>query len=116
VEYEEDNAIVVNEDKDNDEDANPNEPMNYNFDEELNKEEAYDQIDQDEIDEILAEPGQHNESINPLDRDEQDLAQDIEPPSDHAVTDNEDDNTMTTESSRPSRERKEPDRITFNQH
>jgi hypothetical protein len=80
VEYD---ADTDNEQEHNDE-AYPIQALDYNFDEELEDENAYDRIDQDEIDElnddaynrvdqeeideIMAEPGQGNQDANPVDR------------------------------------------------
>jgi hypothetical protein len=61
----------------------------------LDDEEAYDRIDQDKIDEILAKPSQanENENVNPIDRA---LEQNANDQPENAVTDDEDDGTVGT--------------------
>ncbi len=87
----------------------------YDYDEELGDNDEYDIIDQDEIDEIMAEPGQDTQDANPADRIIQQARVAREDTADTAVTDDEDDITVATESSRPTRDRREPDRLTFTQ-
>jgi hypothetical protein len=92
--------------------------LDYTSDIELDNQQTYDQINQEEINEILAEPGLTNEneeaeeanSNNREQQEQQDEQQAIKQP-DNAITDDEDENkTVATESSRPTRERKEPER------
>jgi hypothetical protein len=129
VEYDAD-TDTDNEQELNDE-AYPIQAPDYDFDEELEDENAYDRIDQDEIDElnddaydridqeeideIMAEPGQGNQDVNPVDRRIRHIRVDQNDPAETAVTDDEDDITVATESSRPMRNRREPMRLTFAQ-
>jgi hypothetical protein len=109
VEYDENNE--TENDEHNDE-AYPEQEPDYDYDEELDDDDEYDRIDQNEIDEIMAEPGQE-QNDNPTDRIIQQVRMIRNDPAETAVTDDED--TVATESSRPTRERREPDRLTFNQ-
>jgi hypothetical protein len=69
-------------------------------------------VDQDEINKIMAEPGQVQDP-NPADRIIQAVRMVHNHPAETAVTNDED--TVATESSRPTRERQEPDRLMFTQ-
>jgi hypothetical protein len=113
VEYEE------NDDVDN--------SVNDNYDdEELDDENAYDRIDANEIDDLINDETEAN-PINQVDQElpeeefEEELEEELEEPEEdlvpqeHPITDDEDDNTVATESSRPTRDRREPERLTFNQ-
>ena len=97
---------------------------NDNYDDEvLDDEDEYDRIDPDEIDDLINDQDM-NEYANPNQQDEEEEleeheeqepdVEDDEPiPQENPITDDEDDNTVATESSRPARERREPDRLTF---
>jgi hypothetical protein len=89
-----------------DDNKNTEELTNDTADEELDDQQAYNRINLDEINDILAEPGRTNENVNPTDREEQqeEAPQQQNDQEDNAVTDNEDNETVVTGSSRPSRE------------
>ena len=126
-EYEMENEIENNQETQVDDNDN-----NYDGDEDLNDEEAYDRIDPNEIDDLLNDPDINLPDVNPIYHEEQ-LIRDEEPeeheefeeqelepeeqpaPRDNPITDDEDENTVSTESSRPTRERREPERLTFGQ-
>ena len=99
-----------NNNNDNDEEYQNVAPY-YEFEDELDDEEAYDRISQDEIDEILAEPGQANNNLNPTDRQAQQPAE--QPNEQQGTTVTDDDATVDTTSSRPNRERSQPERLTY---
>jgi hypothetical protein len=100
----------------------PEDESDYQFDDELDDVEAYDRIDQGEIDDLLSEEAEQGiaNDANTIDREKEQeevkqeqvkqVPLEIEPDPD-PITD--DDNTVQTESSRLSRDRKEPDRLTF---
>jgi hypothetical protein len=89
----------------------------YNTDIEMDDPNIYDTIDQEEIDDILAEPGRDGNETNPNAREiPQERVQQQETEQDNTVTDDEDEDTVATASTRPTRERREPDRLTFLQH
>ena len=118
-------AGVDYEDHDDQEHEQTNEDSDYQYDDELEDAETYDRIDPEEIDDLLHERDGTNNNANPINREENDderqLQEEEEPPPDIApdpdpiTDDDDDDDTVQTESSRPSRERKEPDRLTFHQ-
>jgi hypothetical protein len=117
VEHEDktENNIKDEENEENDVDYAIQAP-DYDQDDELDDQQAYDTIDQNKIDDLLAEPGRTNEDVNPTDRaEQQEQVQQQQNEEDNAVTDDEDNETVTMESSRPSRERREPDELTFHQ-
>jgi hypothetical protein len=108
--------------------------MNYPFEEEINDENAFDRIDQAEIDELLAEPSDQRDQqdLNPTNRAEIEIAEQEEQEEDdvlpeeeeedvvpeNVITDDDDDDDddddgTETESSRPTRERSQPDRLTY---
>jgi hypothetical protein len=82
VEYDADND---NDNEHNDE-AYPEQEPDYDYDAELDDDEEYDRIDQDEIDEIMAEPGQRDQDPNPVDRIIQDVRVVRNDPAEIAVT------------------------------
>jgi hypothetical protein len=105
-----------NNNKQNDNDNNDGEyrvqDPKYDYDNKLDYEEAYDQISQNEIDDLMAGPGQEDDNANPTNREQQqqqpndEPADKVEPHAPEiAVTDDEDDATVETTSSRPSRQR-----------
>ena len=100
-------GVEYDADKDNDNEHNneayPEQEADYDYDEELDDDEEYDRIDQDEIDEIMAEPGQGDQDPNPVDRIIHEARAIRNDTAETAVTDDED--TVATESSRPTRER-----------
>jgi hypothetical protein len=96
-----------NKDKNNEEEYWYEAP-DYELYEELDDEQAYDRIGQDEIDEILAEPGQVNENGN-ANITNREVQQNNNDQPENAVTNDGDDGTVAMESSRPARERKEPE-------
>jgi hypothetical protein len=124
VEYEDDEDEL----NDNDDEAYPNDEPDYQLDEELNDEAHYARIEREEIEALLndPEPGIEQANANPINPVEQPqeaeaeaeaeeaVAEIVQP--DNPVTDDEDDDTVLTESSRPSRDRREPDRLTFCQN
>jgi hypothetical protein len=65
-----------------------------NLTKKLDDEQAYDRINQDKIDEILAKPGQGNDNANPTNREEH-QTEDDQP--ENAVTNDEDDATIAKE-------------------
>jgi hypothetical protein len=69
VEYEDENENNI-EDEENDDDY-PEKTPDYEQDDELDDQQAYDTIDQHDIDDLLAEPGRTNEDASPTDRVEQ---------------------------------------------
>jgi hypothetical protein len=109
VEYDADNENEI--DNEHNDEAYPEQEPDYDYDAELDDDEEYDRIDQGEIDEIMAKPGQGDQDPNPVNRIIQEVRMVRNDPAEIAVTDDED--TMATESSRPTRERREPERLTF---
>jgi hypothetical protein len=138
---------VEYEENENENDENySDEEDDYPFDDEINDEEAFDRIDQAEIDELLAEPGDQRDQqdVNPINREQDEFEDELEEPPEEDVElpdaeedivieldrpepenvitdddedDDDDDGTVTTEteSSRPTRERSQPDRLTYYQ-
>jgi hypothetical protein len=70
VDYEQEDQNEENNDDMNDKDYS-NIPPEYTFDDELDDAQAFDKINQTEIDELLAEPGQRNNNANPTNREVQ---------------------------------------------
>jgi hypothetical protein len=125
-------AGVGYQDEEDKEHEQPEDESDDQFDDELDDAEAYDQIDQGEINDSLSKEAEHGTAndANPIDREEdqeqvqqeqvqqeqvqqeqvQQVPLESEPDPD-PITD--DDNTVQTELSRPSRDRKEPDKLTF---
>jgi hypothetical protein len=97
-------------DNDTDEEYRNVEPI-YEFEDELDDDKAYDRIEQDEIDELLAEPGQDDNNANPTDNQVRHYEVQHNDQQEIAVI--EEDETVDTASSRPTRERTEPDRFTY---
>jgi len=86
----------------------------------LDDEDTYDTVDQAEIDELYAEPGQHQDT-NPTDsnqNNDQAEADEADAPADNTVTDESSEDSESENTSRPQRTRKAPDRLSpsnFNQ-
>jgi hypothetical protein len=113
VEYEDEqndeNTTDNDDNDDNDVDYQDRIP-DYTQDDELDDQQEYESIDQDEIDDLLAEPGGTNIEVNPTeDQVQQEQVQQQPNEQDNTITDDEDNETVATESSRPTRERREPD-------
>jgi hypothetical protein len=111
VEYDADNENEIDNEHNNK--GYPEQEPDYDYDAELDDDKEYDRIDQDEIDKIMAKPDQGDQDPNPVNRIIQEVRMVQNDPAEIAVTDDED--TMATESSRPTRERREPERLTFSQ-
>ena len=119
--------------EDNNENAEDlNDDTDHQLDAELEDDGVYDRIDQAEIEDLLTEISEHEmqiQDVNPINRDEEqrddeehnDNEQEVEEHEDeiiqpdNPITDDEDDDTVQTASSRPSRERHAPERLGFNQ-
>jgi hypothetical protein len=110
VEYDQNDE---NNDNDTDEEYRNVEPI-YEFEDKLDDDKAYDRIEQDEIDELLAEPGQDDNNANPTDNQVQQYEVQQNDQQEIAVI--EDDETVDAASSRPTRERTEPERLTYFQN
>jgi hypothetical protein len=102
----------------NDDETYKIEIPNYAYDEELNDEEAFDRIDQEEIGDLLAESENQynqNENGNPFIQEENvNVIKPAQP--ENPVTDDEEDTTGRMEMSRPTRERSQPDRLKLFSH
>jgi hypothetical protein len=115
VDYEDEYEENKNENNEENDETYTEQTPDYNTDVEMDDPNKYNTIDQDEIDDILAEPG--NNETNPNAREiPQEREQQHETEQENTVTDDEDEDTVATASTRPTRERREPDRLTFLQH
>ena len=113
VEYADENA-----DNDAEDDEYEEIDQDYEFDQELEDEEHYDRVDQDEVDDILSDYSSMTES-NPTDSDDSDsdVQDQGEAPAEaeEEADDDSDDDTpaLALRSPRPSRSRAQPDRLTY---
>ena len=119
----------VNYDDDNeneDENYDPNDEENENYEDDFDDDGAYDRIDQDELDELLAEPKEEKES-NPVDienenEEEQNDEAENEPGNEESnakITDDDDkddaESKVSTRRELPARNRAQPERLTYAQ-